>query len=210
MIRNLIFDMGGVVLPMRSIEEPIRRFSQIGLEVEEAKSIFGLHGQKGIFFDIESGALGADEFLQAYYELTGYHATFADIEWAWRGFVSEPPKERLEWLLKLRSEGYHVVMLSNTNPFLVHYCESNEFTPEGHPMSFYFHRIFRSYLLGACKPDPRAFQRMLEQGGYKADECLFLDDAMHNVVAARNMGMHSLHVPDNEPWLAPLLRMLKA
>ncbi len=209
MIRNLIFDMGGVVLPMRSIEEPIRRFSQIGLGMEEARHIFGLHGQKGIFFDIESGALGADEFLRAYYELTGFRATFADIEWAWRGFVSEPPQERLEWLLQLRREGFNVVMLSNTNPFLMHYCESTEFTPEGHPMSFYFHRIFRSYLLGACKPDPHIFQRMMEQGGYKADECLFLDDALNNVLAARNLGMYALHVPDNEPWLAPLRRMLK-
>ncbi len=209
MIRNLIFDMGGVVLPMRSIEEPIKRFSKIGIAPDEARRIFGLHGQKGIFFDIESGALSADEFLQAYRELTGYAATFADIEWAWRGFVSEPPKERLEWLLQLRQEGYHVAMLSNTNPFLMHYCESTAFTPEGHPISYYFHRVYYSYLLGACKPDPLAFRRMMEQGGYKANECLFLDDALHNALAARDMGMHSLHVPDNEPWLGPLREALR-
>ncbi len=210
MIRNIIFDMGGVILPMRSIEEPIRRFASIGLPEDKARRMFTLHGQSGIFLEIESGALTADEFLAAYKELTGYPATFNDIEWAWRGFVQDPPEERLGWLLRLKEEGYHTAMLSNTNPFLMHHCDSDAFSKDGHPISYYFHSTYYSYHLGACKPDPKAFLRMLDEGGYQAGECLFLDDAMHNVEAARHLGMHALHVPDNQPWLAPLRRMLMA
>ncbi len=208
MVKNLIFDMGGVILPMRDIEEPIRRFTAIGLREEDARRLFSLHGQKGIFLDIESGALSVDEFLRAYRELTGYHASFSDIEWAWRGFVCDPPEERLQWLVQLQEDGYHVALLSNTNPFLMHYCDSAAFTPDGHPIGHFFNSTYYSYQLGACKPDPLSFRRMLDRGGYVADECLFLDDAVHNVLAARNVGMHALHVPDNQPWLAPLLHFL--
>ncbi|MCD8302646.1 MAG: HAD family phosphatase [Prevotellaceae bacterium] len=209
MIRNLIFDMGGVILPMQDIEEPIHRFGQIGLPRDEAVRLFGLHGQQEIFRDVESGALTADAFLAAYRELTGYPATFADIEWAWRGFVSDPPPERLLWLRQLMDDGYHVALLSNTNPFLMHFCDSAAFTPEGQPISHYFHRIFYSYRLGACKPDTLAFSRMLEQGSYVPEECIFLDDGVSNVEAARQMGLHAIHVPDNQDWIVPLRRELK-
>jgi len=208
MIKNLIFDMGGIILPMRNIEEPIMRFSQIGMKREDALRLFGIYGQQGIFRDVESGTLSADDFLKAYYKLTGYAATFDEIAWAWRGFVSDPPPQRLQWLLQLRAEGFHVALLSNTNPFLMRHCDSEAFTPEGHPMGYFFDRIFYSYLIGACKPDAVAFQRMLEQGNYQPDECLFLDDALHNVEAARQQGLHALHIPDNKDWLAPLRQVL--
>ncbi len=204
MIRNLIFDMGGVILPMRPIEEPIRRFARIGLPEGMAMSMFGLHGQQGIFQDVESGSLSAEAFLREYHRLTGYGATFTDIEWAWQGFVHDPPPERLRWLRELREEGYHLALLSNTNPFLNHHMESPAFSPEGLPMSSYFHSVYLSYRLHACKPSPLAFRRMLTLGGYPPEECLFLDDALPNVLAARALGIHALHVPDNHDWLLPL------
>ncbi len=201
MIKNIIFDMGGVILPMQAIEKPIRRFAKLGLSEEKSKQMFGLYGQQGIFYDVEAGTITAEQFLREYSHLTGYSATFEEIEWAWRGFVSDPPQERLRWLEALRSEGFKVILLSNTNPFLMRFCFSSEFTPEGHPMDYFFDRIFCSYQMGGCKPDPKVFRDMLSQGGYKAEECLFLDDAMHNVVAAREQGIHSIHVPDNQPWI---------
>lgn len=208
MIKNLIFDMGGIILPMRNIEEPVKRFGQIGLKREVALQMFGIYGQQGIFFQVEEGSLSAADFLSAYRDLTGYAASFEEIAWAWRGFVYDPPAERLMWMQQLRAEGYHVALLSNTNPFLMSHCDSEEFTPEGHPMGFFFDRIYYSYLLGACKPDVQAFRRMLKLGDYNACECLFLDDAFHNVEAARTIGMHALHVPDNKDWLLPLREML--
>ncbi|MCD8304423.1 MAG: HAD family phosphatase [Prevotellaceae bacterium] len=208
MTRNIIFDMGGVILPMQDISEPIRRFRQIGMTEEMALRMFGLHGQQGIFQDVESGKLSSEAFLKAYERLTGFRATFGDIEWAWRGFVCDPPRERLLWLGELRQEGYHVVLLSNTNPFLMHHCDSPAFTPEGKPIAHFFDRVYYSYLLGACKPDPRAFLRMMQEGGYKAEECLFLDDARHNVEAAKKVGMRSLHIPNNIDWIEPLRQAL--
>lgn len=208
MIRNLIFDMGGVILPMQSIEEPMRRFAQLGLTRNQAEQCFGLYGQQGIFREAETGERSAEAFLEAYRELTGRATTFDEVSWAWLGFVHEPPVERLHELDRLRGEGYHVALLSNTNPFIMRHCESPAFSPLGKGIASHFDRLFYSYRLGACKPDPSAFERMLQQGGYVAAESLFLDDAMHNVEAARALGMHALHVPENRDWAQPLRRYL--
>lgn len=209
MIRNIIFDMGGVILPVREIEEPIRRFSQIGMNEDLARQLFSLYGQQGIFLEAECGSLSAEEFIEAYHKLTGYPATFEEIEWAWSGFICDPPRERLQWLNQLRADGYHVALLSNTNPFVMRHCDCGDFTPEGKPIGDFFDRLYYSYHLGACKPNPLAFRRMLELGGYQADECLFLDDGLRNVEAARREGLHVLHVPDNQDWILPLRNVLK-
>ncbi len=208
MIKNLLFDMGGVILPMNDIEIPIERYARIGLQREDALRLFGLYGQQGIFRDAESGILSPDEFLEAYRQLTGYAATFAEMQWAWLGFVQDVPPQRLEWLTQLRNEGYHVALVSNTNPFIQHYCESSAFSPQGRPIGDFFDVLYYSYELGACKPDPLAFRRVLERGTYKPEECLFLDDALHNVEAARAQGMQALHVPDNQDWMLSLREYL--
>ncbi len=207
-IRNLLFDMGGVICPMQPAVEPVRRFRQIGLSEELAQLYFGRNGQKGIFRDVESGALTADDFLQAYYQLTGFRATFEDIEWAWQGFVLPTPAERLGWLRQLCSEGYHLALVSNTNPFLQHWEESSDFCAEGVGIQAFFDRLWYSYELKAYKPDADFFERLLQKGDYKAAECLFLDDSLHNVEAARQCGLRALHVPDNQDWIEPLRKEL--
>lgn len=203
-VRNIIFDMGGVILPMQNIEEPIRRFMKLGMTEQQCRELFGLYGQKGIFREVEAGTLSADEFLAAFAELTGNRGIrFEDITWGWRGFVQDPPEERLHDLDRLRTK-YHLILLSNTNPFLHAWCGSPDFRADGRPVQDYFHQAFLSYELGGCKPDHDVFRRMLRQAGVEAAESVFLDDGMKNVEAAREVGIPSIHVPDNIPWM-PLL-----
>ncbi|MDD7304770.1 MAG: HAD family phosphatase [Bacteroidaceae bacterium] len=208
MIKNLLFDMGGVILPMRPMTEPVRRFGELGLTPQLAGEYFGRTGQRGIFRQVEDGSLSAEAFLEAYEQLTGYRAGFADIEWAWRGFVHATPPDRLACLRELRAEGYHLALVSNTNPFLQRWAESAAFSAEGKGIGDFFDRLWYSYELKAYKPDALFFERLLKAGGYNAEECLFLDDSEANVQAARHMGVPSLHVPDNQDWMIPLRQCL--
>ncbi len=49
-------------------------------------------------------------------------------------------------------------------------------------------------VIGASKPDPAAYNAILEVLGVNADETLFFDDEMECVLGARSLGMHSFHV----------------
>lgn len=210
MIKTLLFDMGGVICPMQDPAVPAARFKEIGLNEQLAAQYFGRNGQQGIFRGAEDGSLSPDEFLDAYHELTGYRATFDEIEWAWRGFIFPTTPDRLRALEQLRREGYHVALASNTNPFLQRWEESTDFTPEGKGIQMYFDKLFYSYELKAYKPDADFFHRILEQGNYRPEETLFLDDSLKNVEAAREVGLRAIHVPDNQSWEGPLREVLKA
>ena len=47
-----------------------------------------------------------------------------------------------------------------------------------------------------AKPDPRFFRLLLERHGLTARDCVFIDDAPHNVAGARAVGLHALEFRD--------------
>jgi epoxide hydrolase-like predicted phosphatase len=51
-----------------------------------------------------------------------------------------------------------------------------------------FHVVVESWQEGVRKPDPVIFERTLERAGARASECLFVDDQLQNVLAARELG----------------------
>jgi putative hydrolase of the HAD superfamily len=70
--------------------------------------------------------------------------------------------------------------LSNSNE--VHWHESLT-TP--------FDHAFSSHLIGAIKPDPEAFEYVLEALDVAPSAVLFFDDALSNVESARRLGIES-------------------
>ncbi|MCH5177294.1 MAG: HAD family phosphatase [Prevotellaceae bacterium] len=204
MIKNLIFDFGGVVVPLNP-EEAYRRFESLG--VTDARQRLGKYGQTGIFLQCEDGSIDAATFQRELGrlvdDLSGTTDTeqfsFEQCEWAWRGYVTEVDPQRLQHLLELK-ERYNVLLLSNTNPFMMHWAESTAFSGDGHAVSHYFHRVFCSYRMKDYKPSPTIFRRVLAEANLHPDETLFLDDGPANIEAAMAEGIHGLLVPKNEDW----------
>lgn len=56
-----------------------------------------------------------------------------------------------------------------------------------------FHGIVSASHAGARKPDPRIFQYLFDVYGTQANEVIFIDDQLDNVLAARALGMIALH-----------------
>lgn len=54
-----------------------------------------------------------------------------------------------------------------------------------------------NHMLENCKPDPRAYDLMLSRVQAPASQCLFMDDTLANVEAARKHGMYTFHVQNN-------------
>jgi len=49
------------------------------------------------------------------------------------------------------------------------------------------------------KPDPRAYQACLDDLGLEAQDCVFIDDQMRNVVGGQKAGLRSLHLDVQSP-----------
>lgn len=197
--------MGGVIFRQDS-EEAFRRFREVGLDPEK---YMGAFGQKEFFLDVENGKIDADTFCRKMAEASGReHVSWEEAQHCWLGFLRDVPVERLHYLLELKKH-YHVCLLSNTNPFMMSFTRSSEFSSDGKPISFYFDTLFCSYEMKAYKPDSEIFIKALDTDKMIADETLFLDDSMKNIVAAQRLGIQTLYVKTNEDWRDRLTLVLQ-
>lgn len=197
--------MGGVIFRQDS-EEAFRRFREVGLDPEK---YMGAFGQKEFFLDVENGKIDADTFCRKMAEASGReHVSWEEAQHCWLGFLKEVPVERLHYLLELKKH-YHVCLLSNTNPFMMSFTRSSKFSSDGKPISFYFDTLFCSYEMKAYKPDSEIFIKALDTDKMIADETLFLDDSMKNIVAAQRLGIQTLYVKTNEDWRDRLTLVLQ-
>lgn len=196
-IRNIAFDLGGVVLAL-SLKGAIKSFEKMGLM--DARVRLDAFVQKGVFADLEAGRITKEAFRLEMCRLTGKEITMHDCFEAWHGYVDYVPQRNLDTIMQLREKGYKVCLLSNTNPFMTEWANSAAFDGNGHPMSYYFDKMYLSYECGVMKPSPEIFNKMLKGQDAKAEETLFVDDGEVNVAVARKLGMHTLCPRNNEDW----------
>ena len=199
-IRNIAFDLGGVVLAL-SYEQAVRRFEEIGLK--DARQRLDAFEQKGIFGDLESGRITAEDFRRQLGLLVGRELTMEECYTAWHGYVEHVPQRNLEAIMDLRARGYKVCLLSNTNPFMMQWA-NRDFDGQGHPIGYFFDALYLSYECKVMKPRREIFEIMLRGQQALPEETVFVDDGPRNVEAAAALGMHTLCPQNNEDWTAPL------
>lgn len=196
--------MGGVVF-IQDTTEAYERFRRAGIDPDV---YMGKYGQKDFFLGLESGTVDVDEFCRRMAEATGRESISLDeARHCWLGYLASVPYNRLAALQQLRKQ-YHVCLLSNTNPFMMSFTRSAEFDGHGHGIEHYFDRLFLSYEMQVCKPDPRIFQKALAADNMLAEETIFVDDSRGNTEAAAALGIHPLHIDTNADWIEPLNALL--
>lgn len=193
MIRNIIFDLGGVVITLDQ-SQSVRRFEALGLK--DAEQRLNAYTQEGIFGDLEGGKIDAETFRIELNKLTGREATHEECAFAWQGYAKEVPERNLDALIRLRQEGYRLILLSNTNPYMMEWVMSDAFDGRGHGVDYYFDAMYLSYEMKVMKPSQEIFHRLLMREQVSPSECLFLDDGPRNVAAASQMGMRT-YCPEN-------------
>lgn len=197
MIKNILFDMGGVIIPIEP-KNAIARFKEIGLE--DADKRLDSYTQQGIFGEVEEGKISAEDFRAALSELCGRELTWKDCQYAWLGYLLEVPRRNLDTLLRLRKEGYRVILLSNTNPFIMNWVMDGDFDGEGNGLGHYLDAAYMSYKCGAMKPADKFFNHVIESEGLNPDETLFLDDGKRNIEAAEALGIRTYLVANGTDW----------
>ena len=206
MIKNIIFDMGGVIFDL-SHEEAVRRFGALG--VPEPEKWLNASHQEGIFGLLEGGLVTCEEFRRGVSALAGKELSHAQCEYAWKGFIHNLPQRNLDKLLELRARGYKLFLLSNTNPYVTAWAHSSEFSPQGNPMDYYFDALYFSCDLKLMKPSAEIFQIVLDREGLVPEETLFVDDSPRNAAAGEALGLHTMIPVNKEDWTSSIDSYLK-
>ena len=207
MIKTILFDMGGVVITLAQ-PQAIERFKALGLK--DAEQRLDAYTQQGIFGDLESGKITDEDFRRELSVLVGRELTWQECLNAWKGYCGDVPKRNLRKMKELRERGYRVVLLSNTNPFMMSWVMSNEFDGEGHSLAYYLDAAYESYKCGAMKPDAKFFNAVIEGERLIPSETLFIDDGPRNIEAAKALGIQTLLVKNGEDWTGKLEDLLSS
>ena len=206
MIRTIIFDLGGVIVTLDQ-SQAVKRFQALGLS--DAEQRLDPYTQQGIFGDLEAGMIDAETFRQELGKLVGREVTFQECCHAWQGYAKELPQRNLDLLKQLKAEGYRLVLLSNTNPYMMEWVDSPRFDGKGHGIRYYMDACYLSFEMKVMKPDETFFRRVLMAEQISPSECLFVDDGPRNVAAASQVGLRTFCPANGADWTTEIYEYLQ-
>ncbi len=195
-IKNIIFDLGGVIITLDH-ERAVNRFLEVG--VDNARELLDPYHQKGIFLELEEGTLSREGFYEALREESGKNISNENIDYGWFGFLKETPDYKLEMLEELRKK-YNLYLLSNTNPIIMSWARTGDFSGKGKRLDDYFDKLYLSYELGVTKPDKAIFDHLISDSGINPAETLFIDDGAANIGMGKSLGMKTYQPKNGEDF----------
>ena len=196
MIKNLLFDLGGVIIDIRRTD-CVKAFKALGMDNPDL--FLGEYVQAGPFGELESGSIGPAEFRDEIRKYLPESTTDAQIDAALNKFLVGIPIHRLQALRNLRKK-YGIYMLSNTNPIMWKGDIDSQFRQEGLTVDDYFDGITTSFEAKCMKPGEQIFRYTIEKYGIDPAETLFIDDSRKNLDAAAGLGFHTLLVDPGEEF----------
>ena len=190
----VLFDLGGVLVNWHNawlIEEVSKKFlvSKDNLQHEFEKNLAIL----------SSGLMDESEFWSKIGEKLDSEQLKQQnslLEPIFRKFVT-PNDHVIELSKKIKHEGTHIGILSNTEP--VTFSVVEEIFPISH-----FDFKFLSYEIGHVKPDPMIYKHVTEKIPFNKEELFFIDDLESNVNSANDFGIKTIQFVGYEKLLDDL------
>ncbi len=191
-IKNLIFDLGGVILDL-SIDHTMEAFA--GISKIDKKNTQRIYDTTKGFEDYEKGSIDDDAFRDFVRQTYGISVDDQTIDRCWNAMLRGIPTIKLDLLMRLKND-FQVFLLSNTNA--IHLRHINEVMLPGihgaKKLDTYFDKAYYSHLMHKRKPDADIFEEVIEENHLVPEQTLFLDDNALNIEGAKSVGIKTIHV----------------
>ena len=187
--KNLIFDLGGVLLDITP-EATLAALKALGVDERFLTDGFNLRNE--MLHGLECGLVAPEQMYAALAESMGVECSpeaCKEIKDAWCAILGDFAVEKLRCLRNLRSRGYRVFLLSNTNAIHWEVIKEKLRAAEGREPVDYFDGVYLSFEMHACKPDAAIFEQLLDAERIDAVEAMFFDDSRENCAAAASLGI---------------------
>ena len=155
-LKNIIFDLGGVIIDL-DYQKTTQAFIDLG--VTDFDAIYSKAKQSDIFDNFEKGIIDAKEFRAFIRSKINMHLEDSQIDKAWNAMLINFPASRVEWLKNV-SKRYRIFLLSNTNQIhIVSFkgIADNLFGKD--VFLLIFEKVYLSSEIGMRKPDANIFEK---------------------------------------------------
>lgn len=188
MYKNVIFDIGGVMVDFDPKDFLLERFCNAAVEEKVYRLTFGSETWQKLDAGLCSRYEGSQAMLAAA-RAEGCAFEVQEVLENWTSIL-RVRRRMVELVRRLKNHGYCVYYLSNIPedilPLLMRRGLDGVF--DGGVASCDVH---------INKPDPRIYQCLLDKYGLTAGECIFIDDSRANVQTAFQLGMNSIQMRDS-------------
>lgn len=189
-IRDLIFDLGGVIINLDTYRT-VQAFARLAdCPVAELEPLLTLP----FFIEYEKGRLTDEAFRDHVRHLLKTNATDKEVDAAWNAMLLDVPPARIGLLRALASR-YRLFLLSNTNAIHLRCFHDHVLPAIGlNSLEPLFSKSFFSHQVGMRKPDEEIFEFVLRDTRATPGATLFLDDNEDNLRGAQRCGIRTFHV----------------
>ena len=178
MIKAVIFDLNGVFIVSPKLSQRFQADYSISQETF-------LPALSEIMDKVRRpDALPAFSYWRPYLEAWGIDLDEQQFWDYWFGAEKESP-EMIGLASELRRQGITVIVLSNN------FKERSEYYAHYPALQTAVDHIYYSWQTGFVKPDPQAWQYVIEHNNLKPDECIYFDDQDKNIRSAESLGIRS-------------------
>jgi epoxide hydrolase-like predicted phosphatase len=200
-IQTLIFDLGGVIINLKTEQEWLEEDLLPNFQPEKLQSL----QQQQYFQQFETGNVSVPDFKQQLKEIAvNKNITEDEVVHHWNGILKDIPKHRVD-VLKQLSKKYKLILLSNTNHIHMDFIRNYMVAEFGEDiLQENFHTCYYSQEIGLRKPHKEIYEFVLQQQGITASESLFLDDKPENLSEPEKLGIHTFLVDFNALTAASL------
>jgi len=179
MIKTVIFDLGGVIVPLDFAAGYKQLEGRCPFTAEEIPERIWATDTVVRF---ESGKLSPEDFHNELCGVIQLDASFEEFKQLWCAIFPSHALFPHEWIERIRRER-RVLLLSNTNA--IHF----ELIQQRYPHLAHFDHYVLSHEVGAMKPNPAIYDEAIARADCAASECFFTDDVMPYVEGARRAGI---------------------
>lgn len=181
MIKTVIFDLGGVIVPFDFHRAYAKLKELCGLEPDAIRARIGAAGIVPAF---ESGQMESRDFVERLTACLNLDMSFEEFRELWFS-IFDPHTLIPESLLLDLKRNYRLVLLSNTNE--LHF----DMLAERYRLLEHFDHWVLSYKVGAMKPSPTIYAEAVKHAHCEPGECFFTDDVAVYVEGARQAGIQA-------------------
>lgn len=184
MIKNIIFDLGGVIFDFN----PLEYMELMGFSLEQGKLYQNIIWNSKEWHLMDLGKISYEELIESLCKKNPEYAK--DLEYLLKNrtnkYILKQNDKNARYVKKLVSLGFRIYFLSNVTAVDLEY-NANSFDV----FNLISGAVY-SCLCGYAKPSDEIFQELLSTYSLNSDECVFIDDLEINCQGALKNGIKSI------------------